>query len=179
MSAQPKYRKYRRAELQAPESEPQRPFASFGARAGAWAINALIGVVATIPAYAITVHTWARDGLHRHVVLSNTRIVVGLFVGLVLAIFDGRTGQTPGRKLLGIRLVSARDELPIGVPRGIARWAVDHLPLLALGLLTKQLAVAPALILIVPLVAYLWMLGDRKSQTLFDKVVGSIVVVDR
>ena len=73
----------------------------------------------------------------------------------------GRRGVTPGRRLMGIRVVDVSTAQPIGVGRGIGRFLVT-IPLGFCFLGT--------------LIDILWMLRDPESQTLHDKAVGSVVV---
>jgi uncharacterized RDD family membrane protein YckC len=70
----------------------------------------------------------------------------------------GSTGQSVGKKLLGIRLVRANDGQVIGGGLGIGRYFLHILDAL------------PCLI------GYLWPLWDAKKQTFADKIVGSIVI---
>ncbi|MFN8024630.1 MAG: RDD family protein [Acidimicrobiales bacterium] len=86
--------------------------------------------------------------------------VIGVVVVAVLYIRAlGRTGQTWGRKIVGIKVVSLRDGQPLGVGRALGRsvfaWLISG-QLCSLG--------------------YLWMLWDRNQQTWHDKVVDSTVV---
>lgn len=73
---------------------------------------------------------------------------------------QGRTGQTFGKRVLGIRLVRLDDGEPVGVPLALGRyllhWA-DMLPLLT---------------------GWLWPLWDGNRQTFADKIVGTVVVAD-
>lgn len=73
---------------------------------------------------------------------------------------QGRSGQTFGKRALGIRLVRLDDGEPVGVPLALGRyllhWA-DMLPLL---------------------VGWLWPLWDDRRQTFADKIVRTVVVAD-
>ncbi|MBX6342036.1 MAG: RDD family protein [Thermomicrobiaceae bacterium] len=66
-------------------------------------------------------------------------------------------GQTLGKKLLGVRVVSA-DGQPISIERALARSAMKLVSGFAL------------------LLGYLWMLWDARSQTWHDKVARTYVV---
>jgi len=71
----------------------------------------------------------------------------------------GSTGQTIGKRLVGIRVVDASTGLPgIGVGRGVGRYFARWLSSLPLGL------------------GYFWMLWDDKKQTWHDKLVRTLVV---
>ena len=86
-------------------------------------------------------------------------------IGLVVAaayftFFHGRTGQTPGNAVLGIRVVDCRDRpgQPLGYGRAFVRWVVS---------------IPSGLVL---LLGYLWMLWDPRKQTWHDKAAGSLPV---
>ncbi|NYI07965.1 RDD family protein [Allostreptomyces psammosilenae] len=83
--------------------------------------------------------------------------LLGFIIGLVFIAREGRTGQTPGKRSMGIRLVRASDGQPIGFGMAFVRrlcHVVDGF--LMLG--------------------YLWPLWDERKQTFADKIVGTVVV---
>ncbi|HET6953379.1 MAG TPA: RDD family protein [Acidimicrobiales bacterium] len=71
----------------------------------------------------------------------------------------GPTGQTVGKKALGIKVVDSATGGPIGTGRGIARYFAR----IASG--------------VVCYLGYLWMLWDPERQTWHDKIIGSYVVM--
>ena len=71
---------------------------------------------------------------------------------------EGRTGQTVGKRALGVRVLDARTGTPIGVGRAIGRHFGKIISAIPCGL------------------GYLWMLWDPNKQTWHDKMVGSYVV---
>jgi uncharacterized RDD family membrane protein YckC len=73
----------------------------------------------------------------------------------------GRWGQTLGKMALGVRVVRAEDASRVAYARSAGRVASAWL----LGIFTLPL-----------LLAYLWPLWDRRNQTLYDKMVKTIVV---
>jgi uncharacterized RDD family membrane protein YckC len=77
----------------------------------------------------------------------------------------GARGQTVGKMALGIRIVRAADGGPVGYGRALARVVCWWL----LG----------AFFLVPLLLAYLWPLWDKRNQTLYDKVVDTVVVTVR
>ena len=87
---------------------------------------------------------------------------VGLFLGmtgLYQLYFGGMSGQTPGMRLVGIRLITARGRAP-GPARGFLRL----------------LALVPSL---VPAgLGWLWALFDREHRALHDHLAGSYVILD-
>ncbi|MER5523905.1 RDD family protein [Streptomyces sp. NPDC002677] len=73
-------------------------------------------------------------------------------------IMEGRTGQTVGKKALGIRLVKEATGQPIGVGMAFVRRIAHILDSLACYL------------------GWLWPAWDSKRQTFADKVCGTIVI---
>ncbi|WP_333774928.1 RDD family protein [Streptomyces sp. IBSBF 3136] len=71
---------------------------------------------------------------------------------------EGRTGQTIGKKALGIRLVKEETGQPLGVGMAFVRRLAHFLDSLACYL------------------GWLWPAWDSKRQTFADKVCGSIVI---
>jgi uncharacterized RDD family membrane protein YckC len=102
------------------------------------------------------------------VVAIVSRISFGLGIVLWLAatgwiIFQqytaGQTGQSIGRKTIGIRLISETTGQPIGGGAAIGRYflhIIDAIPCY---------------------VGYLWPIWDAKRQTFADKIMHSVVVV--
>lgn len=71
----------------------------------------------------------------------------------------GKTGQTWGRRIVGIKVVRETSGEPIGFGRALGRQ-------LFAGFFSSAIFY----------LGYLWMIWDDKKQTWHDKVVGSIVV---
>jgi uncharacterized RDD family membrane protein YckC len=87
---------------------------------------------------------------------------VGLFLGmfgLYQLYFAGMAGQTPGMRLMGIRLISVRGRAP-GPGRGLVR------------LLALAVSVLPAGL------GWLWALFDREHRALHDHIAGTYLIVD-
>ena len=82
---------------------------------------------------------------------------VAYVVFLVLRL--GRTGQTPGRRMMGIKVVDKTTGQPIGGGRAFGRY-------LFAGFISGQICY----------LGYLWMLWDAQKRTWHDMVVSSIVV---
>lgn len=75
--------------------------------------------------------------------------------------FIGLRGQTPGKMLSRVRVARLEDGAPPGLGRAFVRWGI------------------PVLCSIVPfgaLIAYLWLLWDRRRQGLHDKAARTVVV---
>jgi uncharacterized RDD family membrane protein YckC len=99
--------------------------------------------------------------------ISST--LAGVAGALVLLLFvywqfqNGSCGQSPGKALLGLRVVGQRTGEPIGGAMGLLRYLVAA----ALSVFTCGIG---------QLVDYLFPLWDANRQTLHDKVVGSVVL---
>ena len=94
------------------------------------------------------------------IALGGLLIVAGFILVIVLYLRAlGKTGQTWGRKIAGVKVVGEMTGQPIGVGKALGRQ-------LFAGIISGQ----------VFYLGYLWMLWDDKKQTWHDKVVGSIVI---
>ena len=92
--------------------------------------------------------------------LGALLIAVGFILVIVLYIRSlGQTGQTWGRKIVGVKVIGEVSGQPIGVGKALGRQ-------LFASFISGQIFY----------LGYLWMLWDDKKQTWHDKVVGSIVV---
>ncbi|WP_405843339.1 RDD family protein [Streptomyces sp. NBC_01518] len=83
-----------------------------------------------------------------------------LLLGLAIwqLIQEGRTGQTVGKKALGIRLVRESDGQPIGVGMAFVRRLAHFVDGIACY------------------IGFLWPAWDAKRQTFADKICGTIVI---
>lgn len=147
-------------------------FAGFWSRFGAVLLDTLIlspfGILARIVLTngkkEIRVCSFNAN-LYCKVPTSSTRslywlIVLAGFVAAILyyGLMEGRTGQTIGKRALGIKVLDTSTGTPIGVGRAIGRH------------FAKILSAIPCLL------GYLWMLWDPNKQTWHDKIVRSYVV---
>jgi uncharacterized RDD family membrane protein YckC len=124
---------------------PSGPRASFGRRLVAAIIDGiLLGVVGGI-FYAI----------------SRTLgyvVQILLTVAYLTYLEGGASGQTVGKKAMGIRVVDFQTGGPIGYPRAFIRWIGRYVSAIAC------------------LLGYFWMLWDREKQTWHDKFANDVVV---
>ena len=98
-------------------------------------------------------------------ILAGAAIVIGYFVWWLIALKDG---QTPGKKIVGIRAVSAHSGETLGWGMMFVReFLVKSMLFSVLGNVTLGIA---------PLLDFLWPLWDADSQTLHDKIVSTYVV---
>ena len=94
------------------------------------------------------------------IALGGLLIAVGFIVVIVIYIRAlGKTGQTWGRKIAGVKVVGEMTGQPIGIGKALGRQ-------LFASFISGQIFY----------LGYLWMLWDDKKQTWHDKVVGSIVI---
>jgi uncharacterized RDD family membrane protein YckC len=134
------------------------PFASWGQRVAAVLINAVIGLLLFIPIIIVAIiFGLISDAL-------GGLFVIIAYLGLIGLIFywyflEGKSGQTPGKKVMGIQVVNADTGQFIGGGMGIARYFVN-------GIVNGL----PCYL------GYLWPLWDAKKQTLGDKVMKTVVI---
>ncbi len=136
------------------------PYASWGQRVGAWLIDNLIAAVGFYLTDFSYYH-WAH-GLR---VVGWIIAVVGVIWALYNAWLAGTTGQSTGKRQLGIRLARYADGQVVGGPYGLLRTCMNF--------------VFWVVCLIPGVINYLWPLWDRKSQTWSDKIASSVVVKTR
>lgn len=133
---------------QQPGYGAQPPYANWGQRF----LGTLVDMLVFAVPYAIVI------------VGSDTPALVAIgalaLIGLAIwqLIQEGRTGQTVGKKALGIRLVREIDGQPMGVGMAFVRRLAHFLDSLACYL------------------GWLWPAWDAKKQTFADKVCSSIVI---
>lgn len=97
--------------------------------------------------------------------LDRSPMAVGA-IGLLLGIgalyhiyFGGITGQTLGKRMLGLRVISSRGTAP-GAGRGMVRFLALLVSMFPAGL------------------GWLWCLFDRERRALHDHLAGTYVIVD-
>jgi uncharacterized RDD family membrane protein YckC len=153
-------------------------FASWGRRVLGYLVDSLLGAVVAIPSiigWSMLSHdvVWRTDLDGNRVIDESATHVSGAAIGMVLlglalclafgiwnvVVRQGRTGYTLGKEAVGIRLVGATSGRPVGA--GIS--------------FVRQLAhIVDGLVCYL---GWLWPLWDRRNQTLADKMVGTIVVI--
>lgn len=128
---------------------PGGSYASWGLRVGATLVDSLFQFVAFLPAVILLQTDAAIVGIILYVAAA--------VVGFYFAYLTGATGQSPGKRLMGIKVVNEGTGQPIGGGMGIARsflHLIDALPCY---------------------LGFLWPLWDAKRQTFTDKVLGTVV----
>jgi uncharacterized RDD family membrane protein YckC len=121
------------------------PRAGFWQRFGAVFIDGItVGVVAVVLELALKGVGYA--------------LAIIISIGYFVYFEGGPTGQTLGKKALGIRVVDFRTGGPIGYGRAFIRY---------LGRIVSEIPI---------FLGYFWMLWDREKQTWHDKFAGDVVV---
>ena len=139
-------------EWQAPAAAPAPTGKASGPRAGFWqrfAAYLLDSLLLAVPVI---------------IILLITNQAIGNLVSIVLSLayfsyFEGGpTGQTIGKRALGIRVIDFKAGGPIGYGRGLLRTVARYLSAIVFFL------------------GYFWMLWDREKQCWQDKIAGTVVV---
>jgi uncharacterized RDD family membrane protein YckC len=171
--------------------EAETPFASFGRRLAALALDAL---VATAVWCALVV-----GGVQLAGALTEGQVEYGwvstvFFGGLYLFIpivssyfwFGNSVGGTPGKRLLGLRMVTEKGRAP-GLVREFVRCLIPAALVLAMMLIPLMVDLYPGPWTVVGVIVsylafalvcvdHLWMLWDKRGQTLHDKMGGTYVI---
>jgi uncharacterized RDD family membrane protein YckC len=151
-------------EAAATPTETLSDYSSWGRRVGAYLLDTLVLVV---PLIVIVIFALAAGNPEDEDDSSWAVVGVAYLLTLVLpflyyTVMHGRaSGQTLGKKWLGIAVKEDAAGGSIGYGRAFGRYAI---------IFVMALFVLPILL------DYLWPLWDKKNQALHDKVVGSIVV---
>jgi uncharacterized RDD family membrane protein YckC len=124
---------------------PSGPRASFWQRLGAYLIDNILLFIPYVILFMISPALGYAGGLAIYLVYFS------YFEG-------GPSGQTLGKRALGIRVIDYRTGGPIGFGRGAIRY---------IGKLLSGLVI---------LLGYLWMIWDREKQTWHDKIATTVVV---
>ena len=150
------------------------PYASWWSRVGASLLDALITLAVAIVPFIVggivlgTTSTTSTDANGYTTMTGGNPIgVVLLVVGYIAIIAfqiwnsgvrQGKTGQSLGKKIVGIQVVRVENGQFLGAGAGFLRWLMMSI----LGGIC--------------FLDYLWPLWDEKKQTWHDKVVGSVVI---
>jgi uncharacterized RDD family membrane protein YckC len=159
-------------------------YAGFGSRLGAYLIDGVVITLMFVPAIIAIVagpkkiSTCSIDSSGNVTigdpingiceVPSGGTIAAAVLLGLVAAVGmflyhakleGGPSGQTLGKKALGIKVVDATSGGPIGAGRAIGRF-------LFAALISGNLCY----------LGFLWNIWDKRKQTWHDKVVNSVVI---
>ena len=141
------------------------PLASWGRRAGGWFLDLLVYIVAFVVTFVLSLATEDPDtGEVSSIAALLIFVVWFLGPSLYAWLMVGAWGQTLGKMAVGVKVVQSADAGRVSYLRSLGRAASTWL----LGVLFLPI-----------LLAYLWPLWDRRNQTLYDKMAGTIVVCVR
>lgn len=151
---------------------PQPDYATWGSRVGAFLIDQLPALLAQL-VFGVGYGVFLVDLFHRSsaglapTFATTPLVLMGIGAVLALAalgwqiynrwIVGGRTGQSLGKRLTGIKLVAEQTGRPVGAMNAFARDMVHILDGAAY-------------------VGYLWPLWDAKKQTFADMLVHTVVL---
>jgi uncharacterized RDD family membrane protein YckC len=130
-----------------PASQPQIEYTKFGTRALALIVDLVALIVIALVLLRITA--------------GRSAIVQPLVVILYFVLFTGLRGQTPGKQLVGIRVVTRGGKVP-GLWRAVLREVIG-----------KSISG------IVILLGYVWVAFNAHRQGWHDKIAGTYVVKAR
>jgi uncharacterized RDD family membrane protein YckC len=143
------------------QTVPSGPRAGFGRRLVAAIVDSLIlGAVGEIIGKIFGQNVATAQGGTVSYQVSGTAAILSLLISLTYYAYleGGASGQTLGKKLLGIRVVDFNTGGPIGFGRGAIRWIGRIVSAIPCGL------------------GYFWMLWDKNKQTWHDKFATCLVV---
>jgi uncharacterized RDD family membrane protein YckC len=143
----------------------QPPLAGLGARFLAVLVDGLIGLVLVAPGSAISYGTLMANPNNPSVVVmafGGLLSMVLLFAYLAVVFVMWTQGQTPGKRLLGLRVL----QLETGQPATFWRMALRDI-------IGKWLSGA------ICYLGYIWAFLDANKQGWHDKIAGTIVVKER
>ena len=145
-------------------------FAGFWLRIFAGICDQLNTAVVTLPASVIATQFGVSD--------EDKSFIVGSITLVLLVWWTGKLGGSPLRRQLGVFVVDARDGSFIGIWRALGREISKSLIACSfiLALIALFLNSDFAAIWMIAPVAFLWMIWDKKRQTLYDRVFKSVVV---
>jgi uncharacterized RDD family membrane protein YckC len=141
----------------------EQQLASWGRRLAALLVDVIVLVVAI--SVALVAAGMSADELRDRVENGETLLVIVLFLipeAIYYTWMVGSRSQTVGKMVLGIKIVDAESQAPIGYLRAFRRWL--------------STAAMRALFWIPAIVDHLWPLRDRRNQALHDKFARSVVV---
>ncbi|GAB3679476.1 hypothetical protein GCM10027589_49770 [Actinocorallia lasiicapitis] len=137
-------------------------YAGWGSRVAAAIIDSLIFVAPLLVVFVLLASALISSGdsetASAGVGLLYLFYFVGIAAGLAIqAYFEGHTGQTPGKKMVNIRMISEVTGQPIGFGMAFGRKLCHILDSFCY-------------------IGYLWPLFDAKKQTFADKIMHTVVV---
>jgi len=152
-------------------------YASWGRRVLGYLVDTFLGVVASVPlilGYVALIDDldYATDAFGNRTISDTSQVsattvallVIGGVIALIFTIYNvvirqGRTGYSLGKTVVGIRLVKEGTGQPMGAALCFVRQLAHYVD----GLICY--------------LGWLWPLWDAKNQTIADKIMGTVVIV--
>ncbi len=145
-----------------PATPVAQAYANPGLRLGAiildWVLVSVVGIAIILP--ATLVNAVVPNNIFSSSLSLMSFLAAWVFILGYPVVAEGRIGQTYGKHLLGIRVVSIGDGGQVGVARAFGRAIIRVIGVYALGL------------------GVLWTVWDDRHQGWHDKAVGSVVVTE-
>jgi uncharacterized RDD family membrane protein YckC len=157
---------------------PERiEFASWGRRVLGYLVDAFVGAVASIPLIVGYVMLGqdnpVRTDINGNPILDGTihasaatvgTLILGGVISLIFNVYNtiirqGRTGYSFGKTLVGIRLVKVSTAQPMGAGLCFVRQLAHYIDSLICYL------------------GWLWPLWDSRNQTIADKIMNTVVII--
>ncbi|WP_372735474.1 RDD family protein [Nocardioides sp.] len=160
------------------DAPPRVHYASWGKRVLAYLVDSFFGFLIGIPAYIGYVmligDLETTTDVYGNPTLSGNQEISAAAIGLIalgvllsmafwiwnLVIRQGSTGYSLGKTALGIKLVGDQSMAPVGPAMSFLRQLAHIVD----GLICN--------------IGYLWPIWDERNQTLGDKIVSTIVIVE-
>lgn len=145
----------------APPRQPATDYAGFWIRFGAWAIDTFLFLVMVVGLgilYGLALLARASGGGGAFALVPVVSVLAWLVPIAFFWIFTGLKGQTPGKMLVGIKVVDAQGNVP-----GLGRAALREI----VGKLISSLAFS---------IGFLWVAWDEKKQAWHDRMAGTYVI---
>ena len=150
---------------QSPQESNLGKYAGFVTRLIAWIIDRLIVTAVIAGTVVVAQFVWQSLPINQHIHLGDAaRLVVAILAGALAVLFAFSyhivfwmlAGQTPGKRIMGVRIVRTNGE----------RVRFGTCVKRQLGLLVSAIL----------LLGYLWALVDNRRQAFHDKLAGTFVV---
>lgn len=140
-------------------------YAGFGRRLGATLVDGLLlgaaGALLLYLAYGPAYFVWSADPDRERLIYGPAEVLINYVLPVVVTVACWHyLAGTPGKLLLGCRVVDARRGRPPGWGRALLRYLGYFVSALPLGL------------------GFLWILWDRRKQGFHDKIAGTVVVLE-
>lgn len=134
--------------------------ASAGDRLVAALLDALLGFVLVMAVVILAAVAGALSDALGALVSVLGLLGAGAVLIIATILGEGRLGQTYGKHLMGVKVVSTHTRRPIGSPAAFGRAIV------------RSIGASPYLLCL----GVLWIVWDAQRQGLHDKAVGSVVI---